>query len=101
MQELSLHVIHQYASHWKDLGALLGLEDYHIANIAKDYHSHSVDACRKMLMLWLQHAPSPTWGKLADAIALLKMALASNPSGMFKQTYVPTYLIVFLQIHNV
>ena len=86
MQELSLHIIHQYASHWKDLGALLGLEDYHIANIAKDYPCDSVDACRKMLMLWLQHVPSPTWGKLDDAITSLKMVLASNPTGMFMHT---------------
>ena len=86
MQELSLYIIHQYAGHWKDLGALLGLEDYHVENIAKDYFSHSVDACREMLMMWLKHDPSPTWGKLADAIAILKMVLASNPSGMFIHT---------------
>ena len=46
IQELSQFVIHQYAAHWKDLGALLGLKDNEIANIASDYRNQCVDACR-------------------------------------------------------
>ena len=30
---------HQYVAQWKDLGALLGLNNYDITNIASDYHN--------------------------------------------------------------
>ena len=83
IQELSQFVIHQYAAHWKDLGALLGLKDYEIANIASDYRNQCVDACREMLMLWLQNIASPTWGKLDDSIKSLMAILSSKPSSMF------------------
>ena len=83
IQELTQSVIHQYAAQWKDLGALLGLNDYDIANIASDYHNRCVGACREMLMLWLQDGASPTWGKLDDAIQSLMAVLSSNPSGRF------------------
>ena len=82
-KELSLNVIHQYAAHWEDLGALLELKPYKIANIARDHHNQSVDACREMLMLWLQVDPSPTWGKLDAAIRSLITTLASNLTGMY------------------
>lgn len=33
------------------------------------YHpERSVACCRRMLTLWLQQIPLPTWGKLVDAI---------------------------------
>ena len=83
IQELSRFVIHQYAAHWKDLGALLGLKDYKIANIASDYRNQCVDACREMLRLWLQSNASPTWGKLDDTIKSLMAILSSKQSGMF------------------
>ena len=82
-KELSLNIIHQYAAHWEDLGALLELKPYKIVNIARDHHNQSVDACRKMLILWLQVDPSPTWGKLDAAIKSLKTLLASKPYGRF------------------
>ena len=81
IKELSQFVIHQYAAHWKDLGALLGLKDYKIANIASDYRNQCVDACREMLRLWLQNIASPTWGKLDYSIKSLMAILSSNPSG--------------------
>ena len=82
-KEFSLNIIHQYAAHWEDLGALLELKPYKIAkiaNIARDHHNQFVDACREILMLWLQVDPSPTWGKLDAAIRSLVTTLASNLS---------------------
>ena len=83
LKDLLLNVIDQYAAHWEDLGTLLGMEDSFIANIARDYHNQSVDSCREMLMMWLRVTPSPTWGKLDDAINSLKKILASKPRSMF------------------
>ena len=71
LSELTCTVINQHAAQWEDLGALLGLEDYDIANIAKDYRNQSIDACRQMLIKWLQIDTLATWGKLYDAIELL------------------------------
>ena len=78
--DLSLNVIHQHAAHWETLGALLGLQDYDIANISRD-HNRAVDACREMLMMWLRVVPVPTWGKLDDAIKSLILISAHSPRG--------------------
>ena len=40
-----------------------------------------MDACREMLMMWLQIIPSPTWGKLDDAIKSMMMASMQTPKG--------------------
>jgi len=50
----------------------LRLNDYDIANISRDYPNRAVDACREMLSMWLRTVPSPTWGKLDDAIKSLR-----------------------------
>ena len=65
------------------------MKDYDIANIAKDYRNRSVDACREMMILWLQTVPSPTWGKLDDAISLLMNTLTTKPYGML---YIAAYV---------
>ena len=82
LKDLLLNVINQYAAHWEELGTLLGVEHYDIANISRDHPNRVVDACREMLIMWLRVIPSPTWGKLDDAINSLKKLLATKPSGM-------------------
>ena len=88
LTELLSNVIPQHATHWEDLGALLGVEHHHIDVIARDYRNQSVNACKEMMINWLQTVPSPTWGKLEDAINSLKEILASKPSGMYSITCV-------------
>ena len=80
IRDLLLNVIHQHAAHWEILGELLGLEHYNIANISKDHRNQAVDACREMLIMWLRVTPSPTWGKLDDAIRSM-MTSPLNPRG--------------------
>ena len=58
------------------------MKDYDIANIVKDYRNQSVDACREMMIMWLQTVPSPTWGKLEDAISSLMKLLRAKCYGM-------------------
>ena len=82
LKDLLLKVINQYAANWEDLGKQLGVKDYDIANISRDHPNRAVDACREMLRMWLRDIPSPTWGKLDDAINSLKKILAAKPSGM-------------------
>ena len=85
-----LSVIHQHVEHWENLGILLGLQDYDIANIARDYPK-SVDACREMFTVWLQTVSSPTWGKLDDAINSLMTISTSRPTGKFLLAYSVLY----------
>jgi len=71
--DLYINVIPQYAARWEALGAILGLKDYEIAVVSKDYANHgSIEGCTAMLMKWLRSGDQPTWGKLDDAINLLR-----------------------------
>ena len=67
-RDLHNNVVSQYAVHWKAIGAELGLEHYHIANISEDHRNRTEDGCAAMLMKWLHLGTSPTWGVLDDTI---------------------------------
>ena len=82
MPDLYIGVVCQYAAQWEQLGLKLGLPDYHIANISEN-NSHlqagrSVECCRAVLEKWLWLTPSPTWGKIHDAVKLLTVAVPPN-----------------------
>ena len=75
MSDLYTNVIPQYAYIWEQLGLKLGLEDHDISNTLKDNArspSQSEECCADMLKKWLRKIPSPTWGKLEDAINAMK-----------------------------
>ena len=74
MLDLYNSVIEPYAAKWERLGTLLGLEYHKIENISKNnaYNpDRAVNCCCTMLKEWLDNAPSPTWGKLEDAVKKL------------------------------
>ena len=73
--DLYINVIPQYAARWKALGAIVGLKDYEIDNISEDYANRSIEGCAAMLMKWLRKNPTASWGKLDDAINLLRPSL--------------------------
>jgi len=76
LRDLYINVIPQHAARWEALGAILGLKDYEIDIISKDYANRgSIEGCAAMLMKWLQSGDRPTWGKLDDAIDLLGSSL--------------------------
>jgi len=84
-RDLLSNIVSQYAVHWEAIGAELGLEHYHIANISKDYHNRAEDGCAAMLMKWLEMGSSPTWGTLDDAIDKIMKSKKSTtlPKGDF------------------
>ena len=88
MQDLCQCVRNQYASQWEHLASLLGLEDYHIANISKDNENNpnrSVACCTAVLKMWLKKSSSPTWGKLDNAVKNLlnyKIQQINNTTGI-------------------
>ena len=78
MVDLYLSVVPRYAVHWERLGGVLGLEKHHLEIISQDnaYNPKRTEACCiAMLQKWLDDIPSPTWGKLDDAINLLRPSL--------------------------
>ena len=77
-RDLCRNVVSQYAVDWEAIGAELGLEHYHIANISKDHHNRTEDGCAAMLMKWLQLGTSATWGTLDDAISKIKREKVST-----------------------
>ena len=88
MTDLHSNIVRQYAVQWERLGLELGLQDYDIANISKDNEhnpNRSVTCCRAMLEQWLREIPSPTWGKLDDAIKNIKLPSAISPVSTDKE----------------
>ena len=83
VKDLNRHVVEQYAIYWKQLGAELGLKDYHIANITENNASRQLrqveQCCSQMLQKWLHIDPSATWGKLDDAIKNIKLPSTTSP----------------------
>ena len=81
MKELYDNVVHQYASHWEELAAHLGLENHHVDNISKDCENSqnkSVSCWVAALKQWLKAVDSPTWGKLEDVIGSSKLKMYDN-----------------------
>jgi len=76
--DLYRSVVPQYAVHWELLGVELGLEQHHLEIISRNnaYNpNRTEDCCSAMLQKWLKEIPFPTWGKLDDAINLIKPSL--------------------------
>ena len=82
MGDLYTEVVHKrYVIHWEELGLKLGLTDYHIESISynnKRNPNRAQDCCTAMLKEWLRVAPSPTWGRLSDAINEIEVALKTG-----------------------
>ena len=76
MPDLRTYIIEQQAANWEKLGLKLGLEQHLINMFSKD-NSHnpnrSADCCKAVLQRWLDDIPSPTWGKLNDAIKEIQL----------------------------
>ena len=97
-RELNVRVIPKYAAHWEALGAILGLKDYEIAVISKDYANRSTEGCTAMLRKWLQSVEQPTWGKLDDAVQLLTGRLYQN---IAVSIFTHEHTLLYAKFHNV
>ena len=53
---------------WFVLGVNLGLGDYQLRPIEKDYHGDAARCKIEMLNCWLQNAALPTWKAITDAL---------------------------------
>ena len=76
LRDLMLLFIPKYAAEWKNFGLVLGLEMHDLDCIAQDnaHQPHWSRACMQtMFARWLQQYPSPTWGKVDEAINGLEM----------------------------
>ena len=93
-------IVHErYAIHWEILGLKLGLTDHHINTIShnnKHNPNRAKDCCTAMLKLWLKEVPSPTWGKLNDAIKEIEASNFTPETG----TYITFGVINIPKLHN-
>ena len=67
-RDLQRYVIPEYAHRWKDLGALLDLDQSELDIVFKDTPTDSKTCCREMLSIWLQKNTDASWDKLLLAI---------------------------------
>ena len=80
-RDLTISVIPKYAVHWEVLGAILGLKEYEIDVISRNNANRgAIEGCTAMMRKWLQSVDQPTWGKLDDAINLLRPSLTGAVS---------------------
>ena len=108
LRDLNIYIVEQHASKWEKLGLELGLSDYHIANISKDNEynpNRSVNCCRAVLQRWLQEIPSPTWGKLDDALNNIHFTTSTIDSkgmrGVLNRAETNTrFARIFVRLHN-
>jgi len=86
--------IPKYAAEWKNFGSMLGLEMHDLDCIAKDNGRESQwsRACMQSVFArWLQQYPSPTWGKVDDAINCLEsLTSPEHCDGKGTYTYIAT-----------
>ena len=64
-------VLKRYVVHWEELGLKLGLTNDQLEPISYDNQHNpkrAQNCCTAMFKEWLRIVPSPTWGKLSDAI---------------------------------
>ena len=78
MSDLHSNIVRQYAAQWKRLGLELALNDYDIANISVNNARHPEVCCTAVLEQWLREIPSPTWGKLEDAVKKIKLPVLTD-----------------------
>ena len=79
IRDVNRYIVEQHAAQWERIGLELGLKDYQIANITKDYPNSSVTCCREMLQKWLNSDLSASWGKLDDAIKKIHLPQKTSP----------------------
>ena len=82
MRDVNRYIVEQQAAQWEKFGLELGLKDYHIVNISKDNEhnpNRSVTCCSEMLQKWLHIDPTATWGKLDDAVKIIKPSSTTSP----------------------
>ena len=67
-RDINSHVVPHCATKWRELGLSLGVTSSQLDIIGVDHPNSCEERCKVMLRKWLRQDPSPTWGKLVDAI---------------------------------
>ena len=74
------------ASHWRNIGVMLGINDDLHDTIKNDEMNNSKNCLRAMLSTWIKKInPPPTWCKLVEAVEHYDPSLAEE----IRCTYLP------------
>ena len=78
MEDLQTYFVRPHAAEWQRLALELGLKDYDIRDISKNYRCLPEECCIAMLEQWLTETHSPTWRKLNDAVKNIKLSSTTS-----------------------
>jgi len=67
-KDLHKNITKNYATHWREIGVLLNLDNPKLDIIKADNPNNVVRCCDVMLSEWLRLDLSATWKKLFDVI---------------------------------
>ena len=67
LEDLRQHFVPHYATQWKQIGILLGLDSQSLEDI-EDNSTDFKQRCSQMLMRWLEMDPTASWQKLFTII---------------------------------
>ena len=70
LKDLYRHFVPHYATKWKDIGTLLGLDSQVLKMIEANHPTEVKLSCKKMLNTWLELDLTATWEKLFTVIDL-------------------------------
>ena len=68
LKDLHLYIIPHYATHWREIGVLLGLRKGDLDCIEHEMPTGIKCFCNKMLESWLQVDTTASWAKLYNVI---------------------------------
>ena len=80
LKDLYRHFVPHYATKWKDIGTLLGLNSQVLMMIEADHPNNVKLSCREMLQRWLYMDRTATWEKLFTVIDLPAVSSGQDSS---------------------
>ncbi|XP_065904285.1 NACHT, LRR and PYD domains-containing protein 10-like [Dysidea avara] len=93
-RDFNIHVVPNYATKWRELGALLGLASSKLDIIEYDHPHSCEERCKAVLRKWLKIDVCATWGKLVEATAAVYLS-SGNVSA-----HVTTEVLAVLQLSH-
>jgi len=91
-------VAHYHATHWKEIGTLLGLPSEALNIIEKDNMYRVLPCCYAMLQKWLEVDPNASWPTWFKAVAKIFISGENIEAGMYAATYIILNNIVYQKI---
>ena len=99
-RDFNIHVVPNYATKWRELGALLGLASSKLDIIEYDHPHSCEERCKAVLRKWLKIDVCATWGKLVEATAAVYLSSGNVSAHVTTEgiLYSTVYCCLLIQI---